>query len=344
LTPFLLGKDPRAIERICADLYRMTRQSPGGIVQKAIAGIENALWDIKGKALGVPVYELLGGPTRDRIQLYWSHCGTSRVRAYQHVGTAPLRTLEDIKTLGREVVARGYSALKTNVLLLDDENPMVFNQGFKPEQGSMDQNLTPRLLKNIVSSMEAFREAIEPETGLILDLNFNFKPEGIVQVAQALSHLNLLWLELDCYDPQALRYIRDRVSMPICSGENLYTTRQYRPFFEAQAMDVAMVDIPWNGFSQSKKIGDMAEAHEINIAPHNFYSHLSTFISAHLCATLPNVRILEVDVDDVAWKDELVTQIPQVVDGHLVLSDAPGWGADLNEAVLQAHPWPKQKG
>ena len=100
-----------------------------------------------------------------------------------------------------------------------------------------------------------------------------------------------------------------------------------------------MIDVPWNGFSQSKKIGDLAEAYQFNVAPHNYYSHLSTFISASLCAVLPNVRIMETDVDDVPWKDELTTSVPEIVDGYMTIPTAPGWGADLNEEVACAHPW-----
>ncbi|RMF92025.1 MAG: mandelate racemase/muconate lactonizing enzyme family protein, partial [Nitrospinota bacterium] len=120
LSGLLIGRDPRPIEMIYWDLYRHTRQSPGGIAQKAIAGIDCALWDIKAKALGVPVYELLGGPTRDRVRLYWSHCGTYRARYGQHLGTPPIRTLSDIAELGREVVRRGFTALKTNIVIPGD--------------------------------------------------------------------------------------------------------------------------------------------------------------------------------------------------------------------------------
>ena len=108
-----------------------------------------------------------------------------------------------------------------------------------------------------------------------------------------------MWLEVDAFDPVSLAAVRNGSAIPICSGENLYTNRGFRPFFEAGAMDVASVDVIWNGFHQAKKIADLAETFEVNCAPHNYYSHLATFISAQWCAAIPNVRILEVDVDDV---------------------------------------------
>jgi galactonate dehydratase len=102
---------------------------------------------------------------------------------------------------------------------------------------------------------------------------------------------------------------------------------------------VFMIDVPWNGFSQSKKIGDLAEVYQLNVAPHNYYSHLADFISASLCAVLPNVRIMETDVDDVPWKSDLVTVQPEIVDGHIMTPTGPGWGTDLNEEVAREHAW-----
>jgi len=122
LAPSVIGKDPRAWEAHVAHMYAVRRQSSGGVIQQAIAAIENAMLDVKARALGIPVYEMLGGPVRDRIRLYWSHCGTYRVRAHKEMQIPPVKTLDDVVKLGREVVAKGYTALKTNALLFGD-NP-----------------------------------------------------------------------------------------------------------------------------------------------------------------------------------------------------------------------------
>ena len=106
-------------------------------------------------------------------------------------------------------------------------------------------------------------------------------------------------------------------------------------------MDVASVDVIWNGFHQAKKIADLAETFEVNCAPHNYYCHLATFIAAQWCAAIPNARILEYDVDDVPWRDELVHALPEISAGELRIPDGPGWGVELNEDVLAAHPWPR---
>ena len=343
LTPLLIGRDPRVYEMLFWDMIRGSRQSPGGIAAKAIAGIELALVDIKAKALDVSVVELFGGPTRESVRVYWSHCGSSRVGNYELIGVPPLRTMQDITTLGHEVVEKGFTALKTNIVI-PGEPASVYFSGFGGGSGTTDGNVTSELLRHIETLISTFRDAIGPDVGLNLDLNFNFKPEACMRIAQMLEPYNLLWLEIDMYHHDAIRQIKDSTTTKICTGENLYYMREYIPYFESRAADVFMVDVPWNGFSQSKKIGDLAEVYQFNVAPHNYYSHLATYISASLCAVLPNVRIMEVDIDDVPWKDDLTTHVPEIVDGYMKIPTGPGWGTDLNEEVVKAHLWGDRRG
>jgi galactonate dehydratase len=337
VAPLVVGRDPRATERIYWELYRHTRQSPGSVIAKTLAAVENALLDLKAKALGIPVYELFGGPTRETVPLYWSHCGTTRARAWEVTGTGKLDSYDAVAALGREVVERGYQAFKTNIVVPGDD-PAVLMPGFGAGGGTLRSG---EIADVLVRLLEAFAEGTGGRARPIVDLNFNLEPEGVLRVARALEPFDLLWLELDLYDPGALAHVRSRASMPICSGENLYGARGFRPFLEAGAVDIASVDVIWNGFHQAKKIADVAETFEVNCAPHNYYSHLATLIAAQWCAAIPNVRILEVDVDDVAWREELVTAVPEIRDGELVVPAGPGWGADVNEDVLRAHPWPR---
>ena len=336
----LLGQDPRAVERLYWEMFRVARQNLGGVSHKAIAGVELALWDLKAKALGVPVYELFGGPLRDRVRVYWSHCGTTRARNAAMLGVPPLHSYDDIAALGREVVRQGITALKTNVVIPGDP-ATVYSPGFAAGGGSMDGVVTTDVLAKIERLIGTFREAVGPDVGIALDLNYNFRTEGVLRIAKLLEPFDLQWLEYDNWDPQALLQIKQSTTTRICSGESLVTTRQYRPFFELHAMDVAMVDLPWNGFGPARRVADMAEAYELNVAPHNYYSHLSTLISANFCAVTPNVRIMEIDIDDVPWKDTLVTAKPEIQAGHVLIPTAPGWGADIDERVLAEHPWPK---
>jgi L-alanine-DL-glutamate epimerase-like enolase superfamily enzyme len=339
----LVGEDPRPIELRYWDMLRRSRQNLGGVSHKAIAGIELALWDIKAKALGVPVYELFGGPVRDRMRLYWSHCGTTRARRGDLLGTPPLKTMKDIAELGREVVHRGFTALKTNIVIPGDPATVYF-PGFAAGMNSTDGIVTVEIMRAIETLIGTFRDAVGPDVGLCLDLNYNFRTDGVIRVAKMLEPFRMQWLEYDTWDAQALLQIKQAAPMSIASCESLVSTRQYRPFFELHATDVAIIDVPWNGFGQSVKIGHMAEAYELTIAPHNYYSHLADLHSAHLCAVMPNVRIMEIDIDDVPWKGALVTKPPVIQDGHLMIPSGPGWGADIDEAVLREHPWPRRDG
>ena len=146
------------------------------------------------------------------------------------------------------------------------------------------------------------------------------------------------WLELDTYSPKALRYIRDRAAMPIASLESLLGRRAILPFLEAEAVDVCIVDPLWNGVDESIKMAALCELYEVNCAAHNYHGWLGTAICAHFCAAIPNFRVLEVDVDDVPWKDEIVTTVPCIVDGVFTLPPGPGWGVDVDEEALARHP------
>ncbi|MCE2416207.1 mandelate racemase/muconate lactonizing enzyme family protein [Candidatus Poribacteria bacterium] len=342
-TPLMIGRDPRPYEMRFWDMIRGSRQSPGGIAAKAIAGIECALVDIKAKALGISVVELFGGPTRDDVRVYWSHCGSSRARNYELIGVPPLKSMDDIAALGREVVEKGFTALKTNIIFPGDTASVHFG-GFGGGPGTTDGNVTSQVLRHIETLIGTFREAVGPDVSINLDLNFNFKPEACMRIAKVLEQFDLLWLEIDMYDHEALRQIKDSTTTKICTGENLYYMREYLPYFECRAADVFMIDVPWNGFAPSKKIGDLANVFQLNVAPHNYYSHLATHMSASLCAVLPNVRIMEIDIDDVPWKDDLTTHVPDITDGYMKIPTRPGWGTDLNEEVAKAHPWPDRRG
>lgn len=337
----IIGMDPRAVEKVTAFLHGLTRQTPGGINQRAIAAIENALVDVKAKALGIPVYELLGGPVRERMQLYWSHCGTWRVsfadRIKEWTGYDPIRSLDDVRRAGEEVARRGFKGLKTNIMRFDTDPPSVHMPGFNGA-GWPALNIDSGLVSGLTAQMQAFRDGAGPGVGLHLDLNFNFKTEGYIRLAQALEPFNLVWLEIDSYDPEALSLIRRSARTRIASCESLYGRRQFRPFFEARSVDVAIIDVAWNGILESMKIAAMADAYEINVAPHNFNGHLGSLISAHMCAAIPNFRVMEIDIEDVPWKDELVTHPPVIEKGELLIPSGAGWGAQVNEEVLRAHP------
>ena len=333
--------DPLAHEHIHQCLYAATRQAPGGVNQQAIAAIENALLDIKGQALDIPVYDILGGAIRKEIPVYWSHCGTYiwRPEIAELCEVEAIRKAEDLIKLGKRVKDQGFLGLKTNMITFnEDVGASLYMPGTAGQPGWPGLNVPSSLIGQLRDQLIAMQDGAGPDVGIRLDLNFNFKPEGYRQVTTALDDLDLTWIEIDLYDPMALAGIRERIGTPIASCESLYGLREFRPFFEQASVDIAIIDIPWNGAWLGLKIAGMAEAYEVNCAPHNFYGHLSSLMSAHFCTAIPNFRVMEIDIDDVPWKDDILTWSPKFANGCLQAPASPGWGAQLNEEVIAEHP------
>ena len=332
----VIGQSVMQHERIYADLHCVTRPGSGGVVGQALGAIENALLDAKAKTMGVPCYELLGGQIRDRLRVYWSHCVSWRASRAPHYQPA-ITDVNGVKDLAREVREKGFTALKTNIFFY--ENGKI--QGWRPGFGAPfmpELNVDRKILSGIREHLEIMREAAGPNMDILLDLNFNAKTEGYLKILREIADLDMFWIEIDSLNPQALAYIRSQSTHPIATCETLIGVQQFLPFLREQAMDVAIVDTPWNGVWQSMKIAAVAEAHEVNVACHNFYGHLCTMMNAHFCASVPNLRIMEVDIDRIAWDHKLFTHVPQYDDGHLVIPDRPGWGTEPIEEALLAHP------
>ena len=155
---------------------------------------------------------------------------------------------------------------------------------------------------------------------------------------RAIFDFDMFWVEIDSRNPQALAHIRRSSPHPISSCEILLGLRDFLPYFREQAMDVAIIDAVWNGVWQSIKIAAAADAFEVNIAPHNFYGHLATMMNVHFAAATPKLRIMEVDIDRLAWDHELFTPLPQFESGHIVAPEFPSWGIEPNEEAIRAHP------
>ena len=336
----LIGRDPREIERITNDLYTATRQSPFGLNQQAIGAIQNALIDIKAKSLNIPVYELFGGPLRKRIPLYWSHFALYRLkRGFDTHQKEEIKDLAQMAAHAKSVLEQGYSALKTKIHCFDESGGTGYFPCFGSEPGAPELNLSPLMLKNIVNQMSAIRETVGVELDLILDLNSNFKPDSIIRISRALEHLGIRWLEVDVFDADILRDIRQKSPIPIGGCEMLCNAKSFAPFFSERSVDVPLIDVSWNGLLESIKIANIADVFDLNISPHNFTGYLATQISAHFAAITPNLEIMEFDVDEVPWLGEFFTEPLRIEDGKLILTEKPGWGMDVDEkAVLKRPP------
>jgi len=338
LSPVLIGRDPRQYEQVTQHLHVLTRQSRGGLNQQAIAAIENALLDVTGKAYNVPVCALFGGPIRTRIPVYWSHFATYRVRSAAMMGVPALNSYDDLARHAQEVQKLGFRALKTNIIPADDGKLSSFVPGFGRTPGWPELNWDNKLARGVTQQLSVIREAVGPDMGIHLDINFNFKTEGFKRIADAVAPVNLTWLEIDTHDAPALAEIKRGAHCPIASCETLHGRREFKPFFDNYATDVAIVDVVWNGLMESFKIAAMADVYEVNVAPHNFYGHLCSAISAHFSAIVPNFRVMELDIDSAPWRDEFYTTVLTVENGEFVLPAGPGWGIDVNERAVRARP------
>jgi L-alanine-DL-glutamate epimerase-like enolase superfamily enzyme len=337
IAPRIIGRTIGDHEQLHAALRAATRPASGGLIGQALGAIENALLDAKAKALGVSCAQLLGGKVRDKVQVYWSHCGTWRISRQPYFQPA-IDSKDGVKALGQEVRDRGFKALKTNIYGYGEDGKVRgwaagFGVPFAP-----GLNIDRQLLRGLREHLEAFRDGAGPDVEILLDLNFNAKTEGYLRILREIADLEMFWVELDTFNPEALAYIRSQSRQPIASCETLVGLGQFLPFLRNQAVDVAIIDLIWNGAWQSMKIAALADAHEVNIAPHNFYGHLATMMNVQFAAATPNLRIMETDIDRLAWDHELFTHLPQFEDGAMIVPDRPGWGTEPVEEALRAHP------
>ena len=324
----VIGEDPRRIDFISRRLWDSGR---AGVPErmKVIAALDIALYDVKGKWLGVPVYDLLGGLYRERIPLYWSHFASYRAIDPEALGVEPARTMESWLALVDDVEAAGFRALKTNLLV-----PGLAS-GLPPTlDGAIDQFRVDAA----VAFVRALRERCGPSMGILFDVGQEYRMGGILRLARALEPFDLYWLEAEGFDPDALLAARQQTRTRICHGEALIRREAFRPFLERHVTDVVMVETLANGLSEARRICDLAAHYDTMFSPHNYMSPLATLINAHLCAAMPNCEILEIDMDDVPWKWDLIDQKLDIVDGELIVPSRPGLGANIVEERVAEHP------
>ena len=236
--------DPRAYEAAVALLHAIRRQLPGGMVQQAIGAIETRFWTSRPRRSAFRSTSCSAAPcaSASASLVTLRHLSSLLVRADADPAAAHAR-----RCRGRwEGGGRQRStALKTNVFLLD-ERPRLHAPGFargdRPEL-----NAERNVIGAIRDQLAAFREGAGPDVDILVDLNFNFKTEGFLKMARAMKPYDLFWVEIDTRSPKALHHIRQGTTIPVASGECLFGRRDYRPYFEQQAMDVAIIDTPWNG-------------------------------------------------------------------------------------------------
>jgi L-alanine-DL-glutamate epimerase-like enolase superfamily enzyme len=332
LTPRLVGRDPFAVDALFEELRRghVFQGGFAGALITALTGIEIALWDLKGKALGVPVYELMGGKFRDRIRVY-ADCEVS-----------PGLNLDETKRVVGEVLDRGFTALKIDLDIF-----AYGHSGSETADYRKDPfNMTPNRWEHdrMVALAEMVVEAAGPNVEVACDLHTRLDKHSAIRLARDLEHLKLMWLEepIPPENVDTMREITAATSTPICAGENLYLRSGFREWIEKHAVDIIMPDIPkCGGLSECRKIANMAEIYSMPFAPHNVSSPIGTMASAQVCATVPNFLVLEFHWTTRDYWSTIITEKRDIIrDGFIHIDDTPGIGLTLDEEVAKAHQYP----
>lgn len=320
--PLIIGLDPANIEEIWQRIFRRYfRIGARGIMSAVISGIDIALWDIKGKVLGVPIYQLLGGAVRESVPLY-THVQDAW---YENV------TVEDAVESALKTKADGYEAIKT-----DPFKWAKIQSG--PFQGaSMVERLTPRMIEEAVEWVSALREALGSDYELMVDAHARFDVPTAIAAANALEHLNLTWFEEPVMPEsyEALRQVRESTNIPISVGESLFTRYDFVPILEGRLADFIMPDICWTGgISELRRIGSMTEAYYLRFSPHDALGPVSIMSGFHVCINAPNLYRQECLHE---WFDDFAKVVTPMFDYHhgaIWPTDRPGLGFELiHEAV-----------
>ena len=316
---FLVGKNPFEIEAVWNALYKQTFWEGQLVVLTALSGVEQALWDIKGKALGVPVYELLGGKLRDEIRAY------ANAWAFEGVITEPSAkdTADLIARKAVDTMAAGFTALKWD----------PFREG--------GQVISKAEEKYAIETVKAVREAVGPDVDLLIECHGRFNMWSAIRMAQKLEPFDPFFYEepIPPDNIDALAEVQRSINIPVATGERLYTRWHFRPLFEKQAARIIQPDVCHaGGILELKKIAAMAESYYVSIQPHNSNGPLCVLASLQVDACVPNVIIQEFFYPYLEHYNEILTQPIEYADGFLKMPKGPGLGADLDEEAIRKRP------
>lgn len=318
LAPMVLGEDPLRIEHLYQKMYRQSFWRTGVIGLSALSGMEQALWDIKGKHLGVPVYELLGGRVRDKVRMY-THLGGGDMRAVYESFEA-----QEVVDRAHTVIARGYSAIK-----------VVFVPYSEPLEGLPT-------VRRFAKVFQSLRDAVGEQIDIMVDFHGRTTPAMAVQYIRAIEDFSP-WFCEEPVPPEnvdSLLEVRQSVRVPIATGERLVTRSQFREIFEKRACHIIQPDLcHCGGLWEARKIAAMAETYDMAVAPHNPLGPVANAAALHFALATPNFLIQEDMLSDVPWRWEVVNSQMQTADGYWQVNDAPGLGIEVNEAAAARHPF-----
>ncbi len=330
----ILEEDPLNIERIIWKLKTKSKSNPGSLIQRVISAVENTLWDIKGKNNNKPVYALFGNKVREEIEIYWSHCGTTRVRTPELLGKPPIKTLNDVKAFCEEINQTDFKVIKTNLAIFND-GPEIYMPGHQIKFENPELELQDNILKEICDWINKFNSYLNEDIYIAVDLNFNFKKKDIIRVAKSLEKFRIKWLEIDSISAEPLIALKKETNIPIVTGETIMDLDTIKEFVDKDCINFISIDLPWNGLIESKKIAEYCKLKNYKITTHNYNGYLGTLMSVNFAAITPNFYIGEIDIDEAKGVDEIFTSKPEINGRYIKISDSPGWGCDLKESKIK---------
>lgn len=313
----LNGKDPRTVEVHSHFLYRDSWFRPSLIFQSAIAGVEMALWDIRAKDLGVPVYSLFGGGFQTRIPVY------------DNIWYFSAKSLDDYGRLAQIAVEKGAKRLK-----------------WDPFWGA-DTYVSPAEFKWAKDCVRTVREAVGDGIDLLIEMHGRFSPQDAIRLIQELDEFHPFWYEepiVSNCNYEYLKSVADATTVRIATGEKVYTRWQFWELLKVGAVSVIQPDMTWcGGFAETKKIADMAQVHYVTVAPHSASGPFLIAANMHLDACIPNFLVQEFFSSDVpTYQEILVDPFLVAEEGYVQIPDKPGWGLEVNEKALATRPFVPQ--
>ena len=305
---WIIGEDPTRVEYLWTKLYNYTRFPGGSIINSAISGIDFALWDITAKSHNVPVYKMFGGPTRDKVWVY----GKPRGKTHETLVECALSEKEE----------SGFTAIKTF---------LPFMEGSGPSMKLLERNFS------------ALRNALGPDYQIAIAFHARvLEPATALSLANVIAPMYPFFIEepLKPENIGMMAALKSKMTVPLATGECLYTKFEFNDVIKADAADILQPDLfVSGGFTEGRKIAAMAEANYKTVAPHHPVSPLATFINVHFALSISNFLILEFQDDTVPGRRNLLTEVLKVKNGYIEAPVKPGWGVDLNEDFIKAHPY-----
>ncbi|MEO6522501.1 MAG: galactonate dehydratase [Mucilaginibacter sp.] len=312
LNRYLVGKDPHDIEAFWHDNYRDSYWRGGVVLMSALAAVDMALWDIKGKDMGVPVYQLLGGKVREKVP------------CYANGWFAPAKTPAEFAAKAKEAVSKGFKGLKWDPF------------------GSAYMNISRQEFSGAMECVEAVVATVGSEVEIMIEGHGRFNIPTAIRIGRALEKFDITWFEepIPPDNMEGLAEVRRQIKVPIAAGERLYTRWDFRNFLKLECADFIQPDVSHaGGISEIRKIAAMAECYHIPLCPHNPSGPVANAATLHIAASTPNFYLLETMMSDVPYRNDISTESICLDEGLMSINNKPGLGIDINEEVIKQYPY-----